>query len=105
MNSRNLFLVVIGLAIGIVLVRGGFALVGTVMSALGTVLGTVAKIALPFVVPLVIGYFGLRFARNKFRAAVRGSQQSDPLSSRQNTIDLCPDCGEVMTDRHVCKHT
>lgn len=105
MKHKNLFLIVMGLAIGVVLVRGGFALVAPVMSALGTVLGMVAKIALPFVIPLVIGYFGLRLVRNKLRNTVHGGQQSDPISSRQNTIDLCPECGEIMADEHVCKHT
>lgn len=89
MKYKYLFYIVLGLALGVFLVRGGAAI-------LLPLLLPIVKLALPF----VAAYFGYRFLRGKIRGLMQGDS---PNLHRGNAIDLCPKCGDVLTDRHVCK--
>ena len=80
---KTILYIVIGLAIGIVLVRFGIV-------AVAAALPIVIKVALP----LVTAYVGYRAIR---RMLVNDRQPP------QKTIDLCPNCGEILQKGHVCK--
>ncbi len=90
MKFKHIFFIVLGLVLGGLLVRFGA--------------GAVTAAALPllkFVVPLAAVYLGVRFLRAKLQRL--GDTQERPR--RVEAIDLCPDCGEVMTSQHCCRQS
>lgn len=82
-KAKTILYLVIGLAIGIALVRFGIV-------AIAAALPILIKVALP----LVTAYVGYR--------AIRRMLASDRPPPRK-TIDLCPNCGEILDKGHICK--
>lgn len=80
---KTVLFIVIGLVIGIVLVRFGIV-------AIAAVLPLLVKVALP----LVTAYVGYRAIRRML---------ADDRRPPQKTIDLCPNCGEILQKGHICK--
>ena len=80
---KTILYIVIGLAIGIALVRFGIV-------AIAAALPVLIKVALP----LVTAYVGYRAIRRML-----ANDRQPP----QKTIDLCPHCGEILRKGHLCK--
>ena len=91
MRLKHILFILLGLGIGFLLVRGG---AGAVVAA--------ALPLLKFVLPFAIAYLGVKFLRAKLQRLARGEQHEPQHDA---TIDICPECGEVMTARHVCKQS
>ena len=88
MKLKHIFFILLGLLFGGLLVRFGAAAL------------TVAALPLlKFILPLAAAYFGVKFLRTKLQQL--GNPQERPR--RAEAIDICPDCGEVMSARHVCR--
>ncbi len=88
MKLKQIFFIVLGLILGGLLVRFGAAAV------------TVAVLPLlKFVLPLAAAYFGVRFLRAKLQQL--GDTKEQPR--RTEAIDMCPECGEVMSNHHRCR--
>ena len=87
MKAKHILLIVLGLLLGGLLVRFGAAAVAVAAVPL-----------LKFIVPLAAAYFGVRLLRAKLQQL--GNPQERPR--RAEAIDLCPQCGEVMTTNHRC---
>lgn len=92
MSFKYIFFIILGLAAGWLLVRGGAA----------AVLGAALPV-LKFALPLVAAYFGIKFLRAGLRKLTQGEPQQN--SRPHDAIDICPTCGEVMTPRHVCRQS
>lgn len=89
MHLKHIFFIALGLILGGLLVRFGAA---AVMVA--------AVPLLKLAVPLVAAYLGVRFLRTKLQ------QLGDDRSPRQaEAIDICPECGEVKSSRHLCRQS
>ena len=88
MKLKHIFFIVLGLILGGLLVRFGAAAV------------TVAALPLlKFALPLAAAYLGIRFLRTKLQQL--GDTQEKPR--RTEAIDICPECGEVISGRHSCR--
>lgn len=82
-KTKTILYLVIGLAIGVALVRFGIV-------AIAAALPILIKVALP----LVTAYVGYRAIRR-----LLANDRQPP----QKTIDLCPNCGEILREGHICK--
>ena len=82
-KAKTILYLVIGLVIGVVLVRFGIV-------AIAAALPILIKVALP----LVTAYVGYRAIRRML-----ANDRKPP----QKTIDICPNCGEILREGHICK--
>ena len=87
MKAKHILFIVLGLLLGGLLVRFGAAAVAVAAVPL-----------LKIIVPLAAAYLGVRLLRAKLQQL--GDPQERPR--RAEAIDLCPECGEVMTRGHRC---
>ena len=92
MKLKHIVLIVLGLALGGLLVRFGAVAVSAAALPL-----------LKYVLPFAAAYVGLRFLRTKLQQLAQGDQHRP--TRRAEAIDLCPDCGEVKSAHHVCKQS
>ena len=88
MKAKHILFILLGLLLGGLLVRFGAAAVAVAAVPL-----------LKVIVPLAAAYWGVRLLRAKLQQL--GNPQERPR--RAEAIDLCPDCGEVMTRTHRCR--
>lgn len=88
MHLKHIFFIVLGLILGGLLVRFGAA---AVMVA--------AVPLLKLAVPLVAAYLGVRFLRAKLQ------QLGGDRPRQAEAIDICPECGEVKSSRHLCRQS
>ncbi len=97
MNLKHIFLIGLGLILGLLLVR-----FGTV--ALAAVAWPLLQLGLKFALPLVGVYLGVKFLRAKLRQL--DDNQARPRQARPRQaeeIDICPKCGEAMLGHHRCR--
>ena len=82
-KTKTILYIIVGLAIGVALVRFGIVAIAATLPVL-----------IKVVLPLVTAYVGYRAIRRML-----ANDRQPP----QKTIDLCPNCGEILRRGHICK--